>query len=150
MKNRHKSNPLPVLTFRLGDQKYALPIEDVVEVAAMVELTSIPDSRPGVLGVANRHGSVLTILDLRRLFELEASNIDSSTLFIAVSHEGKMAGLVVDEVYQVEYVDSEAKQALPTAGKYIRDIVSHKGQLVQFISVPQLLGMVDEGVIEGR
>jgi chemotaxis signal transduction protein len=145
MMNPRKSDPQPALTFRLGEQKYALPIEDVVEVAAMVELTSIPESQPGVLGIANRHGSVLTILDLRRLFDLDAATTDSATLFIVASHDGKLAGLVVDEVHQVEYIDSKAKQPIPTAGTYIRDIVSHNGQLVQFISVPQLLGIVDEG-----
>jgi|FLYN01.1.fsa_nt_gi purine-binding chemotaxis protein CheW len=146
MKNRPKSEPLPVLTFRLADQLYAAPIDYVVEVASMVELTTLPNSPPGVLGIANRHGSVLPVLDLRRVFELETAPVDSSTLFVVVTHDGQMVGLVVDEVHQVEYVNLDERRA--TAGKYIRDIVSHKGQLVQLIAVPQLLGAVGEGFIE--
>ncbi len=150
MKNPHKSDPLPVLSFRLGTQQYAFPIEDVVEVASMVELVTLPDSPRGVLGIANRRGAMLPVLHLGQLLEHEAAPIDSSTLFIVVTHGGQIAGLVVDEVHQVEYVDAAARQSMPTAGKYIRDIVSHKGQLVQFISVPQVLGIVSEGLIEGR
>jgi chemotaxis signal transduction protein len=93
---------------------------------------------------------MLPVLDLRQLLEQQATLIDSSTLFIVVTHGGKVAGLVVDEVHQVEYVDPGAKQSVPAAGRFIRDIVSHKGQLVQLISVPQLLGAVSEGLIEGR
>jgi chemotaxis signal transduction protein len=150
MNNLPKSDPLPMLTFRLGDQQYALPIDEVVEVASMVELTILPDSATGMLGIANRHGAMLPILDLRQILEQEATSIDSSTLFVVVTHGEGVAGLVVDEVHQVEYVDPGAKQSVPAAGRFIRDIVSHKGQLVQLISVPQLLGTVSEGLIEGR
>jgi purine-binding chemotaxis protein CheW len=140
MKNHPRNEPLPVLTFRLGEQPYAVGIEDVVEVASMVELTTLPDSPPFMMGYANRHGMMLPVFDLRQIFEQEAASVDSYTLFIVAAHEGQMAGLVVDEVRQVEYMDIGERQA--TAGKYIRDIVSHKGHLVQLISLPHLLGEV--------
>jgi len=148
MKNHHKSDPLPALTFRLGEQPYAVAIEDVVEVASMVELTRLADSPPHMLGVANRHGMMLPIYDLRQIFGHEAAPLDSYTLFIVIAYNGQIAGVVVDEVHQVEYIDPAQRQ--PTAGKYIRDIVSHKGQLVQLISLPQLLASLSEGFIEGR
>jgi len=140
MKNHPKNEPLPVLTFRLGEQPYAVAIEDVVEVASMVELTTMPDRPPFMMGIANRHGTMLPIFDLRQIFEQEAASVDSYTLFIVAAHHGQMVGLVVDEVHQVEFIDTGERQ--PTAGKYIRDIVSHKGHLVQLISLPHLLGEV--------
>ena len=50
----------PVLTFRLATQQYGLPIDQVLEVAAMVALTTVPDAPPEMMGLANRHGEVLT------------------------------------------------------------------------------------------
>ena len=140
MKNHPRSEPLPVLTFSLGEQPYAVAIEDVIEVASMVELTTMPDRPPHMMGIANRHGTMLPVFDLRQIFEQEAAPVDSYTLFIVAAHQGQMAGLVVDEVHQVEYLDTGERQS--TAGKYIRDIVSHKGHLVQLISLPHLLGEV--------
>ena len=35
---------IPFLIFRLGDQRYALGIDEVVEVAAMVRLIDTPDT----------------------------------------------------------------------------------------------------------
>lgn len=94
---------LPVLSFRLGEQRYALMIEDVVEVAAMVALAPVPDAPPHLLGVANRHGEVLPMLDLRLMFGLVPQPIEAATLFIVVQYEGQITGLVVDEINQVEY-----------------------------------------------
>jgi chemotaxis signal transduction protein len=145
MKNHPRNEPQPVLTFRLGEQSYAVGIEDVVEVASMVELTTMPNSPAFMMGYANRHGGMLPVFDLRQIFEQEAAPVDSYTLFIVAAHDGHMAGLVVDEVHQVEYM--EIGEYHTAAGKYIRDIVSHKGHLVQLISLPHLLGEV---LIEDR
>ena len=131
------NEPQPFLTFSLGEQKYALPIDVVVEVAAMVELAEVADSPPEMSGIANRHGAVLPVFDLRRVFGHEATPVNLSTLFIVAAYDGQTAGLVVDDVQQVEYI--EPTHQTPTAGKYIHDIVSHKGQLVQLISLPALL-----------
>ena len=131
------SEPQPFLTFSLGEQKYALPIDVVVEVAAMVELAEVADSPPEMSGIANRHGAVLPVFDLRLVFGHEAAPVNLSTLFIVAAHDGQTVGLVVDEVHQVEYIQPSRQSS--TTGKYIHDIVSHKGQLVQLISLPALL-----------
>jgi purine-binding chemotaxis protein CheW len=79
----------PVLTFRLANQHYALPIEQVLEVAAMVSITTVPDAPPAMLGLANRHGEVLPIIDMRKAFRLPTSEITVATMFIvAESHAG--------------------------------------------------------------
>jgi purine-binding chemotaxis protein CheW len=62
----------PVLTFTLGDGIYALPIEEVIEVAAMVELIPLADAPPEILGMVNRHGEIMPVLDLRQVFKQPA------------------------------------------------------------------------------
>ena len=97
---------LPLLTFRLGRARYALLIEDVVEVAAMVDMLSLPTEQPEVLGYINRRGSVLPLLDLRTVFKQPSAPITSATVFIVAAGGDKQVGLVVDAVEQVEYVDA--------------------------------------------
>jgi len=126
----------PVLLFNIGDGIYALPIDDIVEVAAMVELTSLPDAVPEILGVANRHGAILPMLDLRRVFKQEAAPVTPSTLFIVVEQGGRRAGLVVDDVQQVEYIDALQFEQSSVPGRFIRGIISYKSQLIQVISLP--------------
>jgi chemotaxis signal transduction protein len=103
-----------------------------------------------ILGVANRRGAILPMLDLRLVFKQPAPPVSSATLFIVAQHNRKMVGLVVDEVRQVEYIP--AAQNAPTSGKMIRGIISHKEQLIQVISLPTIVAafLQDEPAIEGN
>lgn len=130
---------LPVLTFTLGEQYYALLVDDVIEVASMVELVQVADSRPEVLGIANRHGAALPILDLRILMGQKAKPIDPSTLFIVVKNRDTLFGLVVDEVQQVEYFPAEEMKKSTVSGQYIRGIISNRQRLIQVIAFAPLL-----------
>jgi purine-binding chemotaxis protein CheW len=130
---------LPVLTFSLGGQRYGILIADVVEVTAMIELMPITDSQPEILGVANRHGTVLPMLDLRRVLEHDAQPITTSTLFIVVADDEHQVGLVVDEVHQVEYLAAASLSSPQRAGKYIRGIISYESELIQIVDPVSLL-----------
>lgn len=133
------SDPVPALVFRLDTQQYALLIENVIEVAAMVALAKVPDTPPGLLGVANRHGDVLPLLDLRTVFGLPLLPHTSSTLFIVVQSGTQVAGLVVDEVYQVKYLAYDPSRLARGAGKYIQSIVSEADSLIQILAPGPLL-----------
>jgi purine-binding chemotaxis protein CheW len=123
------------LTFRLAQQEYALPIDDVVEVAVMVEITRLAGAPPVMLGVVNRHGTPVPLLDLRLILEQPAAAINISTLFIVAQHQGKWVGLVVDEVLQVEYA---APSAMGNT-RYIERIISQDRRLIQVISLEAVL-----------
>mgnify|MGYP003492485273 CR=1 FL=1 len=129
---------LPILIFNIGDSLYALSIDDIVEVAAMVEMTSVPDAPPEILGVVNRHGAIVPMLDLRRVFKQQTAPVLPSTLFIVVQSGNSWAGLVVDDVQQVEYVNGAQFEGTSIPGRYIRGMISYKSQLIQLISLPPL------------
>ena len=130
---------IPILTFALGEQYYALAIEAVVEVAAMVELISTIDERVEVLGIANRHGEVLPVLDLRLVMKSEALPINEWTLFVVAVHDGKSVGLVVDAVQQVEYIPAVQVHESSASGKYIHGIISYKQRLIQLVALSPLI-----------
>jgi purine-binding chemotaxis protein CheW len=137
MKAMTKAEAVPILQFQLGGRMYGLPIEDVVEVAAMVELLPLPGSPPEVLGVANRHGAVLPMLDLRRVFGVEAVPVNSASVFVVSVHGDRQAGLMVDTVERVAYVHPPIDT--PSSGKYIRGIINDRGNLIQIIALSALM-----------
>jgi purine-binding chemotaxis protein CheW len=134
-------NLRPVLTFRLANQQYALAVEQVLEVAAMVAVTIMPDAPAEVIGVANRHGEVLPIIDLRKTFRLPAAEMTVATLFIVAEVHEKRIGLVVDEVFQVKYIMGEALKPTHGAGKYVTHLVSDGESLFQLIDANPLLAL---------
>jgi purine-binding chemotaxis protein CheW len=130
---------MPVLTFSLAKQRYALLVTDVVEVVAMVELMTVPDAPEAILGMVNRHGMVLPMVDLRRVLGHEAPPVTTASLFVVVEYDSRQLGLVVDEVHQVEYINANQLQTSTKSGKYIRGIISHKAALMQIINPEPLL-----------
>lgn len=137
----HRSESLAYLTFNLDEQRYALPIEQVVEVAVMVALDTMPDTPPAVLGVANRHGAVLPMLDLRLVFGKPAPPLTSSTLFIVAAYNDQIVGLVVDEVNQVEYLQPHDSQRRVGSQRYVEQIISQRDMLIQVVA---LAAVVDD------
>jgi purine-binding chemotaxis protein CheW len=129
----------PLLTFRLARQLYCLPIANLVEVAAILSLEALPDAPDALLGIANRHGEILPVLDLRIAFKTERSPITASTLFIVAEHHGQMLGLVVDEIFQVIYVNPKALKPAGTSSRFVSHLLNHESKLYQRIDVKALL-----------
>lgn len=130
---------IPILTFMLGSEHYALRIDYVVEVAAMVEHSSIADASPALLGIINRHGQVMPLIDLRIVFELPTPPIDTNVLFIVTSYEDTLVGLVVDNVNQVEYIDASELKVAPGGGRWIDNVTNYQDKLIQLISLPTII-----------
>ena len=133
---------LPLLTFRLGEARYALLIEDVVEVAAMVDRLSLPTERTELLGYINRRGNILPLVDLRIVFNQPRTPITSASVFIVVAGGGKHFGLVVDAVEQVEYVDALQMSDTLASNPYLHGIVSHQNDMISIIALPALMALV--------
>jgi purine-binding chemotaxis protein CheW len=130
---------LPILTFNLAKQTYGLLIEDVVEVTAMVEYTPLPETPDPFIGVINRRGAILPLLDLRLIFKQSAAPITSASLFIVAEGGSKQVGLVVDEVHQVEYMDALQLVDAPGSARYLHGMITHRSLLIPIVSLPALL-----------
>jgi purine-binding chemotaxis protein CheW len=89
------------VTFRLGRQIYALPIEPVVRIIEMVAITPLPQVNGVVEGVINLRGKSVPVINLRRLFGLPLEPFRLRTPIILVQIGAQTFGLVVDEVIDV-------------------------------------------------
>ncbi|MBZ0303245.1 MAG: chemotaxis protein CheW [Anaerolineae bacterium] len=127
------------LIFKLDQQHYALAIGQVVEVAAMVDLVATPDVDEVFLGVANRHGTVLPMLDLRPIFRQPVAPVDTSTLFIVARADSQSVGLVVDEVLRIEYFDLSQAARSTSRGSFLQGIVTRGEQVIQLVALASLL-----------
>lgn len=101
-----------LVLFRLDARTYALRLEAVRRVVAVVEVEPLPSAPPVVLGVVDVEGAVRPVFDLRRRFRLPAKPAElSDQLILAATARGE-AALVVDAVAGVIEVP-EAEIARP-------------------------------------
>ena len=85
--------------FRVGSESYAVPVEDVLEVAELGDLAPVPGAPAAVLGVRNLRGQVLPVVDLATVFGVER-HVGPTRLVITESR-GRRAGLAINEVTDV-------------------------------------------------
>lgn len=87
----------PVMVFCLGRERYAVGLMHLRQVVPLADLTSLPGSSEGILGVMNFHGEVGTVWDLARLLEIPQAEA-SSPGHVLVMRTDREVGLRVDYV----------------------------------------------------
>ena len=100
------------LTFQVGEQRYALRSEDVLEVIRMPVVARVPQGPPALLGMANLRGAVLPVAGLRQLLGKSAAS-DSASARAIVLDVGAPIAVAVDSVAALEYANEEQIDARP-------------------------------------
>jgi chemotaxis signal transduction protein len=120
---------------RIGRERYAVPIENVLEVAELGSLSALPGAGAAVLGVRNLRGQVLPVFDLARVLAIGGGTVPPRV--VVAEHDGRLAGLAVDEVTDVVALACEAEQ---TEAEYLSGAILEDGQLVGILDVERLFG----------
>lgn len=86
------------LAVRLADWNLLFPLEDVSEIASLVQITPVPAAKPWLMGITNLRGVILSIIDLQN-FLTGKSTVLSLTSRIVVIRSGDWGyGVLVNEI----------------------------------------------------
>jgi len=101
-----KSEPLALVTFRLGSDLYALPAEQVRGVIARQPIVPIPSTPDHLLGVTHFRGEILPVFDLKVLLGLTQEPADPE-YFIIARPGADSAALGCDSCPDIVHVTSD-------------------------------------------
>ena len=108
-----------LLVFRVGGERFAVPLSDVDEVIDAQPIQRVPDSPSTVLGVVSVRGVLITVYDPRPLLMVDGS-VDAAMLLFVKG--GRRVALAIDDVF--DPVTVEERELLPTpSGVESEDIV---------------------------
>jgi purine-binding chemotaxis protein CheW len=125
---------------RVAGEDYALPVNDVLEVAEYGDVVPVPGAPASILGVRNLRGQVLPVLDLARVLGLPPSPV--SERIVVAQEAGRRAGLAVGAVVGV----GEMPRALePAESQYLSGQALIEGALVGIVDPAPVLGAVEGG-----
>jgi purine-binding chemotaxis protein CheW len=132
------------VAFRIDDQGYAFRIEQIQEIVILDQVTKTPQVPAYVEGVANLRGSIIPIINLRKLFGLDPKPIDADTRTIVVNVGTRTIGCTVDTVSQVVRISSDDIHSAPDTvtghgANYISGFARVNDQLVVLLEVDELL-----------
>ena len=151
------------LTFKLGEEVFALDITKVREVLDFTTVTKVPRTPEFMRGVINLRGSVVPVVDLRLKFGMSRTENTVNTCVIiaevAVDGERMVLGALADSVQEVLDLEPGSIAPAPRIGtklrtEFIRGMGRRDERLIIILDIDKIfsadeLAMVkqdDEGV----
>ena len=93
-----------VLEFLLAQETYAIETNFVREVYPMMELTPLPCTPAFVFGLINVRGQILTVIDMKKLFDLPERGITNLNKVIVVRKDAMEFGILADEIIGIRII----------------------------------------------
>ncbi len=120
MKETKKTESSQYLTFRLGDEIFALDVAQVREVLDMSTITKVPGTPDFMRGVINVRGSVVPVIDLRLKFGMSRTEntMDTRIVVMEIFMDGEVVvlGTLADSVNEVIDLDKNRIEPPPRIG----------------------------------
>jgi purine-binding chemotaxis protein CheW len=126
---------LHLITFRLDGEEFGLPVELVREVIRVGDITRVPQAPAHIRGVINLRGRILPVVEIRSRLGLAPLVPRSTARIIVTEVRGRILGLLVDSVAQVQKVPADRLSAAPEEVKsahttYVTGVIDLDGRLI--------------------
>ena len=136
-----------MVTFSLAGKDYGIDIMRVKEISKANRFTHVPNAAPYVRGVYNLRGDIISIIDMRILFNLPAPKQEDHHLedMIILRLDELLIGIIVDSIDKVVGINSETIQPPhPIFGdiniKFIKGVVENEDRLYLILDVERIFG----------
>lgn len=106
---------IEVIEFLLAHERYAVASEYVREVYPLEDMTPLPCTPAFVLGIANLRGEILSVIDIKKFFDLPEKGLTNLNKVIVLESADMVFGIVVDAINGVRRIQhADIQPALPT------------------------------------
>ena len=133
-----------LIDFALGREWYSLEIKYVQEIVKPTQIYHIPGTPDFLLGAINHRGTIITVTDIARYFNIGSVTFGKDTRIIIVRFEGIRIGIIVDSMSQIfDILEKDVEPPLSILdsrrGDYILGECNYNNKLIVILDLPQLL-----------
>lgn len=141
------------LSFRLGEEEYAIDILRVQEIRGYSNITRIAGAPSFIKGVTNLRGIIVPVVDMRIKFALEKFTYDHRTVVIVLNIGKRIVGAVVDDVSDVLMIDTDDIRPAPDFGgvmstEYISGLASVDERMLVLLDIERLMSSKEMALVE--
>jgi purine-binding chemotaxis protein CheW len=109
------SGRLEILEFLLAYETYGIELCWVRETIPLKDLTPVPCTPPFVLGLINVRGRIVSVIDIKKFFDLPEKGLTDLNKVIIVQDGGMEFGILADAICGFRSIPlGELRQSLPT------------------------------------
>lgn len=135
------------LTFKLGDEIFALDVAKVREILDFTTVTKVPRTPDFMRGVINLRGSVVPVVDMRLKFAMSGTEktVNTCIVVVEVDLEGEtlILGALTDSVQEVIELEPDQVEPAPRIGTklrtdFIRGMGKHDGRFIIILDIDKV------------
>ncbi len=106
---------IEVLEFVLAHERYAVESRYVRDVYPLEQLTPVPCTPAFVLGIVNLHGEILSVIDIKKFFDLPEKGLTDLNKVIVLESGNMRFGILADVIVGVHTIPAtDIQPSLPT------------------------------------
>jgi purine-binding chemotaxis protein CheW len=140
-----QSTTRQLVVFSLGEEEYALPINQVQEIIRYTEPRAVASEVTWIRGVISLRGKIVPVCDLGARLGLAGG--EGSGKIVIVETGSVTAGIIVDDVDEVLTIEDGQLDDVPAAGSdSIEGIAKVGDRLVVLLNTEGIFGGVDLAV----
>jgi len=135
---------IKVVTFKVGDEEYAIDIMKIDSVSEMMKIMHLPGLPSFILGVSNLRGEVIPVINTRTKFSISEKENNLNDRIVVVYINDKKVGIVVDEVREVLTLTPEQISEPPSTvgglkAKFISAIAKLEGRMLIILDIDKII-----------
>ncbi len=132
---------MEIVEFQLSSERYGIESSYVREAYALKELTPLPCTPSFLLGVVNVHGQIISVIDIRKFFDLPAEGLTDINNIIIVGKEKMELAILTDAITGMRSISlQDIQPSLPTLtgirAEYLKGVT---GERLVILDVPKIL-----------
>ncbi|MEI9989116.1 MAG: chemotaxis protein CheW [Rhizomicrobium sp.] len=101
------------VTVEIGSQLFGIPIDQVHDVFRPQHITHVPLASPGIAGVLNLRGRIVTVIDCRARLGLPPRTEGANVMAVGVEYGDQSYGLLIDDIGEVLSFEPSAIEPNP-------------------------------------
>ena len=152
MEHAKAEQELQLVTFRLANEEYGLPITKVQEINRLVPVTKLPQTPSFMEGIINLRGRIIPVIDLRKRFAMAVTAHDDDTRIIIVEINGQILGVTVDAVTEVVRLSTSNIEPPPATVavdlQYIDGVGKMDERLIILLNIDKVLTDQEERTVK--
>ena len=139
-----KEESVQFIIFRVAAEWYGVEITKVKEVVRMGKVSFLPSAPTHIAGIVHSRGSIMSVTDLKRIFDLHGEDPGRKSRLVVVSSGALETCLLVDEVAEpaevaVSKIDPELTTVDPEKAGFIEGEFKINDKLVGILKVEKIL-----------
>jgi len=104
---------IKIIQFRLASETYGIESEFVSEVYPLKDFTPLPGAPSFVLGIVNVRGQIVSVVDLKKFFNLPEKGLDELSKVIIIRNDRMEFGILADTILGIHLIALDAIQTPP-------------------------------------